>query len=129
MMRESVSHPQHKLFWGALLSVGTLTVLTGIGILIALMNPETIRTAPTIALVCVLILLCVPAPVLLLERSDRKAARRRAHAIPQEPAQRESVFHSSHHSAHQSTESAQRHHRTLQERPSTRSTEYSKSAS
>jgi hypothetical protein len=124
MMRESVSHPHHKLFWYALLSVGSLTILTGIAVLIALMSPETIRTAPTIALVCVLILLCVPAPVLLLERSDRKAAIRKARSIQGQPTRRDSIIHES----HQSTETVLRHQRARHDRSTQRAADSSISA-
>lgn len=120
MMRESVSHPHSKLFWIALLAVGSLTVLTGIAVLIALMNPESIRNVPTVALVCVLILLCVPAPVLLLERSDRKAAQRHNnldHTSAHSP--REAVLHA----PHQSDASAHRTHRSHHERSVQRTTE------
>lgn len=74
-MRESVSHLKAtalalspKLQWCVLVGLGVLTILTGIAVLIALMNPENLKAVPTIALVCVLILLCVPVPVLMLER-------------------------------------------------------------
>ncbi len=119
-MRESVSHPHSRLFWIALLAVGSLTVLTGIAVLVALMNPESIRNVPTVALVCVLILLCVPAPVLLLERSDRKAAQRQIkleHESTHPP--REAVLHAS----HQSEASAHRTHRSHHERSVQRPTE------
>ena len=81
MMRESVSHPKNTylghlsacLEWCVLVGIGAITVLVGIGILIALMSPENLRTVPTIALVCVLVLLCVPVPVLMLERRHRRS--------------------------------------------------------
>jgi len=82
MMRESVSHPvlAHQsnlsacLQWCVLVGIGAITILVGIGILVALMSPENLRAAPTVTLVCVLVLLCVPVPVLMLERRHRKAA-------------------------------------------------------
>jgi len=51
-----------------------MTILVGIAVLVALMSPENLRSAPTVALVCVLVLLCVPVPVLMLERGHRKSA-------------------------------------------------------
>ena len=137
MMRESVSHldlpavqttppatnrPPHRLQWGVLICVGTLTILMGIVVLMALMSPENLKTAPTIALICVLVLLCVPVPVLMLERSHRKAAQRIAvatqqHAPTAQPAhaQRQSVIHTPHipHNSHTDTH---RTPRTSQER-------------
>jgi len=112
MMRESVSHPDpttpskqsigQRLQWCVLVGIGTLTILTGIGVLIALMSPESIRSAPTVALVCVLVLLCVPVPVLMLERSHRKAVAATYGAA--EPTvlspsriDRQAVVHASHH--------------------------------
>lgn len=111
MMRESVSHPPQRpsaqfgsrLQWWTLLGIGALTVLTGIGVLIALMSPESIQSVPTVALVCVLVLLCVPVPVLMLERSHRKAVAVASTVDPAESAaltpsrlDRQAVVHASH---------------------------------
>jgi hypothetical protein len=111
MMRESVSHPDpttpsnqsigQRLQWCVLVGMGTLTILTGIGILIALMSPESIRSAPTVALVCVLVLLCVPVPVLMLERSHRKVVSVTVGTagptvLPPSRPDRQAVVHASH---------------------------------
>ncbi len=136
MMRESVSHqnPQtspitsrstNRLQWCVLVGVAVLTILTGIMILMALMSPENLKTAPTIGLVCVLVLLCVPVPVLMLERSQRRAADQPNIAIADEPAgtqyvhaSRQSVIHPPHipHNAHAETHRTAGHG-SIHERP------------
>ncbi len=114
MMRESVSHLNQptravspKLQWCVLVGVGALTMLTGIAILIALMNPENLSAVPTIALVCVLVLLCVPVPVLMLERNYRRTMHHRMLRSTPQPivtpkTQARSIIHGSHtpHSSH-----------------------------
>ena len=107
MMRKSVSHLSQtlhitglssKIRFLALVSVGVLTVLTGIGVLIALMNPHGLQTAPTVALVCVLVLLCVPVPVLMLERRAGVArhAPEKENKILRQHSVREPVIHGAH---------------------------------
>ncbi|MEQ9208114.1 MAG: hypothetical protein RLN78_12160 [Phycisphaerales bacterium] len=107
MMRPSVSHPSTtrtpprncRLQWCVLLAIGALTVLTGIGVLVALMSPENLRSVPTVALVCVLVLLCVPVPVLMLERSQRRSATSNLqNTAPESSAHtpRQAIIHPSH---------------------------------
>lgn len=61
-----------RVHWALLVGLGGLTIMTGIGVLVSLMSPENLQTVPTVALVSVLVLLCVPIPVLMLERNHRK---------------------------------------------------------
>ena len=95
------------LQWCALVGVGALTMLTGIAVLIALMSPENLKAVPTVALVCVLVLLCVPVPVLMLERNHRRGVRQRPLQSTPGPiataeTQTRSIIHGSHapHSSH-----------------------------
>lgn len=68
----SLGRLARRLHWGLLVGLGGLTIVTGIGVLISLMSPENLQSVPTIALVSVLVMLCVPVPVLMLERNHRK---------------------------------------------------------
>lgn len=68
----SLGRMARRLHWGLLVGLGGLTIVTGIGVLISLMSPENLQSVPTIALVSVLVMLCVPVPVLMLERNHRK---------------------------------------------------------
>ncbi len=61
-----------RVHWALLVGLGGLTIVTGIGVLVSLMSPENLQTVPTVALVSVLMLLCVPVPVLMLERNHRR---------------------------------------------------------
>ncbi|MBO6512362.1 MAG: hypothetical protein JJ974_00165 [Phycisphaerales bacterium] len=63
-----------RMHWALLVGLGGLTMITGIGVLVSLMSPENLQSVPTVALVSVLVLLCVPVPVLMLERTHRKHA-------------------------------------------------------
>ncbi len=62
-----------RVHWALLVGLGGLTIVTGIGVLVSLMSPENLQTVPTVALVSVLVLLCVPIPVLMLERNHRRS--------------------------------------------------------
>ncbi len=124
MMRPSVSHPSTppkparncRLQWCVLLAIGALTVLTGISVLVALMSPENLRSVPTVALVCVLVLLCVPVPVLMLERSHRRSAAANLQSTEsQQPTASESTAHAPRqaiiHASHQPHDSSADTHR------------------
>lgn len=75
------------MHWALLVGLGGLTIVTGIGVLVSLMSPENLQSVPTVALVSVLVLLCVPIPVLMLERNHRKCG-----VVVQETQQDQSVL-------------------------------------